>query len=69
MPIVDLSKKLVVGDELILYVNSQMELVQFFYENITYIIDIYQMKEDCYIITCQDTIFMLPINLTLHKLE
>ena len=65
--LVDLSK-VTDHSSMTLYVNSKMELVQFLYKAVTYYIDEYEMKEDCYIIYCDVNRIVLPVNLILCKL-
>ena len=63
--LVDLSK-ITDHSDMTLYVNSRMELVQFSYKDVTYDIDEYEMKEDCYIIYCDgDRLYKIPVNLHL----
>ena len=52
-----------------LYCNLKMELTTFEYNNNTYIIDDYIMKEDCYIITSNQAQYKIPVDLILHKEE
>lgn len=64
-PLVDLSK-ITDHSDMTLYVNSQMELVQILYKDVTYNIDEYEMKEDCYIIYCDGgQLYKIPVNLSL----
>ena len=65
--LIDLSK-IADHSNMTLYVNSKMELVQFLYKDVTYYIDDYEMKSDCYIIYCDVDRFSLPVNLILCKL-
>ena len=55
------------GCNMTLYCNLNMELTTFEYNNNTYIIDDYIMKEDCYIITANQSQYKIPNCLTLHR--
>ena len=50
-----------------LYCNTKMNLTYFEYEDNTYIIDDYDMNEDCYIITCNKIKFKIPVDLILYR--
>lgn len=66
--LIDLSK-ITDHSDMTLYVNSQMELVQFSYKDVTYDIDEYEMKEDGYIIYCDGgRLYKIPVNLHLSKI-
>ena len=55
------------GCNMTLYCNLKMNLTFFEYNNNTYVIDDYDMKEDCFILKCQQNTFKIPVNLTLHR--
>ena len=70
MTILDLTKKFASVDNkenMTLYVNSRMNLTKFEYLGILYIIDDYQMHEDCFLIICGENQYKIPVNLTLYK--
>lgn len=64
MSIIDLTQK----TNMILYVNSKMNLVNFEYLDNLYDILDYKMKADCFIISCcGDNIFKIPVDLLLYN--
>ena len=70
MSIIDLTKKFASVDNvdnMTLYVNSRMNLTKFEYLGVLYIIDDYQMHEDCFLIFCGEEQYKIPVNLTLYK--
>ena len=70
MSIIDLIPKCIsnqFGCNMTLYCNMKMNLTYFEYEDNTYIIDDYDMNEDCFVIKCNKIIFKIPVNLTLCR--
>ena len=70
MSMIDLTKKFASVDNIdnmTLYVNSRMNLTKFEYLGILYIIDDYQMHEDCFLIICGENQYKIPVDLTLYN--